>query len=861
MASQLQTTVEQLGKVLKRKMTLVEFDNLEGKPLLKLLDEVFQTLDPEWKVDPDEPHAALHNLTSVLQYKPQPGVTQCVPCSRRMPGVLGTQPALSALLGHLQLSRVGATRTHPHTPYLPVATAHPSTPIPPTLHEPCTAARSLRSPILHTVLSRMEHNKKRVYLAKYLTTPPVPEDMRAMDDGDTQAQPQPAFKQHHGLLWQGSLVSGRLTQTTPPCKTSSEPCTRQAPLESAAFALRDSCKPALAAYGLSTTVCTRRTLRALRKLSRILQRSTTTCAFAVMPQRTRRVPAHRSLSLHCPHPELKAELVKKDRDKDLLASRLRDAQSKLENGVVLLPRAARFPARRAVVYGDVVAGIQCRSSGVVRTASDHTKYLKAAKELREQLEAQELNKSRKEDQEAVLVSAQKTVDLTQSKLRDAKQEKADGWNVKKMLGKVKDEIIANTALLTNTLPRELKDAEDTLEELKKILNEPSDVDALQRDAVRAEKEIGDLEEKSATKRSPNEESALKAFRQQLALVKKKRDTATEVLQDAQQSSAWIKDKDKLEEQKRQKEAEFNKEQGGGKILTGQAFQQYAMQMREMGKKYKVLLNLSSEMKAEHGVLQHTEELLRDRNKEISDKLHKMEEERGVVGALDLAEKDAKLAADMKTMGEKKELTMEKLSQLVKELVDEIRVHRNKLAPEILDLRATRSNYQQKEQEFKERKEVWDQAQQSLDMELSKITKEVDSLESECHTMEAAFHRTQCQVQIARILQKRVQEETDFRNSNRKLSEKYKDYSQLLDTTLSHLETLSKDLQRRKIEIENTQEFSLNQMQWFKNLKRLLECKATLYKKGGMPQQPGILPSDLIEQASKQISGVDRIVIE
>ncbi|RNF19016.1 uncharacterized protein Tco025E_04263 [Trypanosoma conorhini] len=130
----LQYIVDNVNKVLSRKYSLVEFDAIQGVPLLQIVNDVFGTLSPPQQMDLEEvpiDEAAprmMEFLTKTLGY--------------RIPALM----ADSFAAGFMQ------------------------------------AEPTIVYPTLYWVLSNMPQNEKRVYLARFLQRLDIPEAMRAQDE-------------------------------------------------------------------------------------------------------------------------------------------------------------------------------------------------------------------------------------------------------------------------------------------------------------------------------------------------------------------------------------------------------------------------------------------------------------------------------------------------------------------------------------------------------------------------------------------------------------------------------------------------------------------------------------------------------
>ena len=141
-------------------------------------------------------------------------------------------------------------------------------------------------------------------------------------------------------------------------------------------------------------------------------------------------------------------------------------------------------------------------------------------------------------------------------------------------------------------------------------------------------------------------------------------------------------------------------------------------------------------------------------------------------------------------------TLDELSVVVQQLKQQIEERRQKLSPQLQDLRKLRTEAQVVEQEHDEKKSAYDYQEGLLMQEVNKLESEVASLTEETLTSESLYHRLQCQKAFLEIQTKRATDEKEFRNGTGTLSATAKTNAGLIAATTEQLEGRSKDLQKR-----------------------------------------------------------------
>jgi len=337
-----------------------------------------------------------------------------------------------------------------------------------------------------------------------------------------------------------------------------------------------------------------------------------------------------------------------------------------------------------------------------------------------------------------------------------------------------------------------------------------------------EGELQELQKKKEEKMKDKAVQQLQMFRQQATLTANRKQKFLEELQSTKEETMKVKHAIAAKEEDLHRVS--NK-----KFLKGEDFDKYANSLRGKSTRYKAMKAELNELRSEFGVLQLTEEIMKGKVD--------LKEYQGIMTTK--KELDSVNKTRAKLDGQKSE-TLEELSRIVQEFVSNIRERRNKLAPQILELRNTRQQAQVIEREYEERKEKYESEERRLQAETGKLEDEVNQLTQECRLNESLYHRLNCQLNIAQAAEKRVQDEKDFLSGARRLDESHKSWTDMFD---------------KKRQIESTRTEHLQQMDWFRDLKRLLECKVTYYKReanekkghgdiGAMGDMGGVMMGDM-----------------
>eukprot|EP01001_Neometanema_parovale_P007034 NODE_335_length_2651_cov_125.253560_g315_i0.p1 GENE.NODE_335_length_2651_cov_125.253560_g315_i0~~NODE_335_length_2651_cov_125.253560_g315_i0.p1 ORF type:complete len:767 (-),score=234.06 NODE_335_length_2651_cov_125.253560_g315_i0:282-2582(-) len=474
---------------------------------------------------------------------------------------------------------------------------------------------------------------------------------------------------------------------------------------------------------------------------------------------------------------------------------------------------------------------------------------KAIQQLRKQREEERTLSDRMAEQQTLSKLADQRIATAQNRLKQMTQEGGE-LNVNRMIRTLQEEVSINQLLLTDKLPRQIKEMRGKVDTVARVVTSSVDFDQLSKSVSQLEREIRQIEEKSRPKLSSGDQGQLEIFRSQAAVVSKRKEERLEEL--AREKETLQKFQDDLA----MREAELSSH-SGSKILKPEQFKQYAQSLRGKSTTYKRLKADLAELKGEMGVLERTEDILTTQSEALNEILAEMEGKQGIGGYRGVRDEIVAVQSDKVEVDEKKQHTLEELSKVVSEFVGNIRNKRNKLAPQILELRNTRQKSQAIEQEYQQKKEIYDTNAQELNDEISKLQSEVDQLTDECKNSESMYHRLNCQISMLEVWNKRAADEKEFVAGSRKLTERFKTLNAMLENETGQLNSLNSDLRTRQRDIEQNHDQNLQQMKWFKDLHQLLECKLHFYKRqaSGHALGPALAGVDL-----NPLSGVDRLVL-
>lgn len=219
----------------------------------------------------------------------------------------------------------------------------------------------------------------------------------------------------------------------------------------------------------------------------------------------------------------------------------------------------------------------------------------------------------------------------------------------------------------------------------------------------------------------------------------------------------------LEKLMNDKEAEYARTRGG-KYMKRDDFKQYAANLRGKNAQYKQMKKVLGEIKAEVTVLSRTEQILKSRAENLEEFMKGLEKQKGISGYTDVNSQIQGISQANQLLNNKKEETLQEITQVVVQIENEVKDKKQKLAPEIKKLRGFRQKYTDLETIYNEKKKSYDAVVQNLDQEKNKLEEEVRTLFEDYKTEETRYHANNIQNEIYDAFLKRIGNEAKFVNT-------------------------------------------------------------------------------------------------
>ncbi|KAJ3417510.1 Intraflagellar transport protein 81 [Chytridiales sp. JEL 0842] len=385
----------------------------------------------------------------------------------------------------------------------------------------------------------------------------------------------------------------------------------------------------------------------------------------------------------------------------------------------------------------------------VENMPNHEVWLEAAKNLR--LEQQtEMNLSEKiREQRNAVQNADKKYTQVQQTLKDVRVSFGSA-GPEALFSKMQEEFKMNKYLASENLPKSIEDSKQKIRDLNRVISEPPLSDA---DLVRYDQEIKVLNEeiaKLAEKRLLKNNSGddkLALFRQQAAIIARKKEGT------AQKLNGLMEELGKLTEEL-EKKKEQSKGSSGTKMLKGEDFKRYVSELRGKSMVYKRKKAELSEITAEFGILQRTEEILMNRKQGMSATLTEMEKRSGVVGYHADRENLEKVSERKSELDEVKGKTLNEISDIISSLMTTINEKKQLLAPVIQELRSLRALSNDLESDYLEKKKYYDAIMVGIDSEAMQLDQEVRTYKQDIASDQSRYHYLHTSLNLSDIAQER-----------------------------------------------------------------------------------------------------------
>ncbi|XP_036954242.1 intraflagellar transport protein 81 homolog [Acanthopagrus latus] len=454
----------------------------------------------------------------------------------------------------------------------------------------------------------------------------------------------------------------------------------------------------------------------------------------------------------------------------------------------------------------------------VETVSNHQRMLEQARQLRVEKEREESLTQQKQEQKNQLFQAEQRLQRSQQQLKDLRLAAADA-NPESLMKRLEEEIKINSYMVSEKLPKELESMRRTVQNLQKIASEPAmgqaDIQELQGKIKEVMSQMNQLVDKRMMRNDPMDDK-LTLYRQQASIISRRKESKAEELQEAREELAAA------ERELRQRTSQ-GQTSDGEEIIRGDELKRLVVKLRSKGTVYKKKRQEIAELKAEYGVLQRTEEILRERHEMVQQKLQTVEAEKGISGYSNTQEELERVSAIKSELDEKKGRTLDDMSEMVKKLNSMIVEKKSALAPIIKELRTLRQQCQELSQEYEEKKAQYESCTAGLESNRSKLEQEVKALREETAQEENRYHYINSMSEIVEMQIQRAAEEMKAYVSSDP-QERKKAIREVYMKNISEQELLGKKLREKQKIVRESHGANMEQMKMWRDLEQLMECK-------------------------------------
>uniref|UniRef100_A0A3Q3STD4 Intraflagellar transport protein 81 homolog n=1 Tax=Mastacembelus armatus TaxID=205130 RepID=A0A3Q3STD4_9TELE len=408
----------------------------------------------------------------------------------------------------------------------------------------------------------------------------------------------------------------------------------------------------------------------------------------------------------------------------------------------------------------------------VESVSNHQRMLEQARQLRVEKEREESLTHQKQEQKNQLFQAEQRLQRSQQQLKDLRQAAADA-NPESLIRRLEEEIKINSYMVSEKLPKELEGMRRTVQYLQKVASEPAmgqdDLHELEDKIKEVDSQINQLIEKRMMRNDPMDDK-LTLYRQQASIIIRRKESKAEELQEAREELAAAE---------RVLKQRNSQTQGsdGEEVIRSDELKRLVAKLRTKGTMYKKKRQEIAELKAEYGVLQRTEEILKQKHENLQQKLQTVEAEKGISGYSDTQEELERVSAIKSELDEKKGRTLDDMSEMVKKLNSMMVEKKSALAPIIKELRSLRQRCQDLSHEYEEKKVQYESCAAGLESNRSKLEQEVKTLREETAQDENRYHYVNCMSEKLREKQKLVRESHGVNMEQMKM---WRDLEQLME---------------------------------------------------------------------------------
>jgi intraflagellar transport protein 81 len=406
--------------------------------------------------------------------------------------------------------------------------------------------------------------------------------------------------------------------------------------------------------------------------------------------------------------------------------------------------------------------------------------------------------------------------------------------------------------------RESQEKGQKVQQFEQTLSEPAitqvQISANDMEIETRKNDIHHLEEYIA-KQGEQDGKSLTIYRQQAHLVSKKKEMTLK------EKRSLEEERDRLHQELILKEREYEQFKGH-KFLNRDEFKKYANNLRDKTAKFKYHKAELAEIRQEVAVLSRTEQILAHRARQHEVDVEKLEASKGIAGYVD-TEQELNTVSDKKAeIDMAKGQTLNEISKIVEEINHQIRMKKDKLAPQIKVLRKVRQEYTTVEQDFLQKKGIYDTQKLHYDGEIARLSQELENFSKEQERLERQYFELSTQMTSADQCRKRAQKEKLCQQGTVSFHPDFPDFkslTQYYEAEMRKKNDEQQELRKEKKKVEVSHPEAIRQRQMFEQLQNLMEFKLRVV------QQEALSMDKSAEQfraaMDHSVAGVNRYIVE
>ena len=461
--------------------------------------------------------------------------------------------------------------------------------------------------------------------------------------------------------------------------------------------------------------------------------------------------------------------------------------------------------------------------------------LKVTSALRHEQEVSSKLEEQKIEQGIAYEASEQRYKEAQKKLSEMRQMVRDGAaDPGRLLDTLRNEQVQLDTLCKTQLPREITEQHEKLAQLQHSLLEPVKTKAelmeVQSTARRLRDEVDHLRRNVEHAQSKRGDDPLIVFRQQAALIAKKREQAETKLLSAEKA------KNSLSIKLTAMQNQVQQITGGNQRMSNLDFKKYAVTIREKATKYKKYKAKLAVLHSESVVLNRTEAILKSRCDNLEEVMANIERSKGVEGYTSTQKTLEVISNATAALNSTKGKTLEEISKIVTDINHAVTDRKKKLQPLINKLKGLRPTYKEKESEYLEAKSVFENMAAGLESERVKLERDCESYQVDCQREESRYHMLNCMTQISNSNMERVRLEEQFSRGNGELLPQFRSFQDLYNSKIQQQQSLSQELRKHQNALRQGAPQDTAQRKIFENLRRLLEQKAESVRNGDSVSQ-------------------------